>query len=305
MKAVRRFDPERGVRLVSFALHWIRAEIHEYILRNWRLVKIATTKAQRKLFFNLRSMKTGARALTPAEADAIAKELGVKPEEVRRDGNAPVRPATWRSIRSRATRATSSRRSRIWPTRDDDPAQILERAETSAQPQRRPARRARASSTRAAAGSSRRAGCARTTPATLQDLADEYGVSAERIRQIESKALKSMRGQMARCSELTPRSHADDAGRRAGVSVRAAPAYSSTCVPSSTTRLVGMRKKSVAFDRVARHRHEQPLAPQRHARARRSRSASRARRRTTCPSCRTRSRGGRRPRAAPARRDPR
>src|SRR3954469_23585205 len=82
MKAVRRFDPERGVRLVSFALHWIRAEIHEHILRNWRLVKIATTKAQRKLFFNLRSMKASTRSLTPAEAKAIAKELGVKPEEV-------------------------------------------------------------------------------------------------------------------------------------------------------------------------------------------------------------------------------
>src|SRR5205814_3618682 len=82
MKAVRRFDPERGVRLVSFALHWIRAEIHEYILRNWRLVKIATTKAQRKLFFNLRSMKPGMAALTRKEASGIAKALGVKPEEV-------------------------------------------------------------------------------------------------------------------------------------------------------------------------------------------------------------------------------
>src|SRR5258706_11030188 len=82
MKAVRRFDPERGVRLVSFALHWIRAEIHEHILRNWRLVKIATTKAQRKLFFNLRSMKTTTHALSPAEVKSIAKELGVKPEEV-------------------------------------------------------------------------------------------------------------------------------------------------------------------------------------------------------------------------------
>src|SRR3954463_2899878 len=82
MKAVRRFDPERGVRLVAFALHWIRAEIQEYILRNWRLVKIATTQAQRKLFFILRSMKASARALTPAEAKAIAKDLGVKPEEV-------------------------------------------------------------------------------------------------------------------------------------------------------------------------------------------------------------------------------
>ncbi len=82
MKAVRRFDPERGVRLVSFALHWIRAEIHEYILRNWRLVKVATTKAQRKLFFNLRGMKKTTASLTPSEARAIAKELGVKPEEV-------------------------------------------------------------------------------------------------------------------------------------------------------------------------------------------------------------------------------
>src|SRR5438874_12331906 len=82
MKAVRRFDPERGVRLVSFALHWIRAEMHEYILRNWRLMKIATTKAQRKLFFNLRSMKGGPGALSRKEALSIAKDLGVKPEEV-------------------------------------------------------------------------------------------------------------------------------------------------------------------------------------------------------------------------------
>src|SRR3981081_2070172 len=82
MKAVRRFDPERGVRLVSFALHWIKAEIHEHILRNWRLVKIPTTKAQRKLFFNLRSMKAGPGALTRREAFSIAKDLGVKPEEV-------------------------------------------------------------------------------------------------------------------------------------------------------------------------------------------------------------------------------
>src|SRR6266853_5549594 len=82
MKAVKRFDPERGVRLVSFALHWIRAEIHEYILRNWRLVKVATTKAQRKLFFNLRSMKAGPGALTRKEALSIAKDLGVKTEEV-------------------------------------------------------------------------------------------------------------------------------------------------------------------------------------------------------------------------------
>src|SRR5258706_13174273 len=82
MKAVKRFDPERGVRLVSFAIHWIRAEIHEFVLRNWRLVKIATTKAQRKLFFNLRSMKPSLDPLTPAQVRSIAKTLGVKPEEV-------------------------------------------------------------------------------------------------------------------------------------------------------------------------------------------------------------------------------
>ncbi len=82
MKAVRRFDPERGVRLVSFAIHWIRAEIHEFVLRNWRMVKIATTKAQRKLFFNLRSMKPSLNPLTRTEIRSIAKELRVKPEEV-------------------------------------------------------------------------------------------------------------------------------------------------------------------------------------------------------------------------------
>src|SRR4030081_3799273 len=82
VKAGRRFDPERGVRLVSFALHWIRAEIHEHILRNWRLVKIATTKAQRKLFFNLRSMKPKLESLTPSEIANMAETLKVKPEEV-------------------------------------------------------------------------------------------------------------------------------------------------------------------------------------------------------------------------------
>ncbi len=82
MKAVKRFDPERGVRLVSFALHWIKAEIHEFILRNWRLVKVATTKAQRKLFFNLRSMKQGVGTMSQDEVARIARELNVKPEEV-------------------------------------------------------------------------------------------------------------------------------------------------------------------------------------------------------------------------------
>ena len=195
MKAVRRFDPERGVRLVSFALHWIRAEIHEYVLRNWRLVRLATTKAQRKLFFNLRRMKVRSAALSDKEALAIAKDLGVKPEEVL----------------EMETRLTG-RDVALDPQSDDDdegltpiayltdtenePVQILERAETETN---------RAEGLKRALAKlddrSRRIIEARwltdANPATLQDLADEYGVSAERIRQIEGKAIKSMRGQMA------------------------------------------------------------------------------------------------------------
>src|SRR5216110_271792 len=194
MKAVRRFDPERGVRLVSFALHWIRAEMHEYILPNWRLVKLATTKAQRKLFFNLRSMKGGMGALTRKEADTIARELGVKTEEVfemeMRLGGSDVAldptPGDEESVTPIAYLTDT----------EDEPVQILERAET--------ARNRSVGLHRAIAkldDRSRRIIEARwlkeEDPATLQELADEYGVSAERIRQIESKAIKTMRGQMA------------------------------------------------------------------------------------------------------------
>ena len=193
MKAVRRFDPERGVRLVSFALHWIKAEIHEYILRNWRLVKVATTKAQRKLFFNLRSMKTSSHALSRDEAAAIARELGVKPEEV-------VEMETRLSGHDIALDPTPSDDDEhayapiAWLTDGaDEPAQVLERKQTE---QGRSEGLRRALSKLDAR--SRRIIEARwlkeTDPATLQELADEYGVSAERIRQIESKALKQMRG---------------------------------------------------------------------------------------------------------------
>ena len=195
MKAVRRFDPERGVRLVSFALHWIRAEIHEHVLRNWRLVKIATTKAQRKLFFNLRSMKRSSASLTRSEADQIAKELGVKPEEVLEmetrisggDVSLDPTPGDEESVTPIAYLTDS----------DDEPVEILERKETAAN---------RSQGLRTAMAQlddrSRRIIEARwlredDDSATLQELADEYGVSAERIRQIESKALKTMRSQMA------------------------------------------------------------------------------------------------------------
>ncbi len=194
MKAVRRFDPERGVRLVSFALHWIKAEIHEYILRNWRLVKVATTKAQRKLFFNLRSMKSSTAALTHGEAREIANTLGVKPEEV-------LEMETRLSGADVALDPTPEDEDRITPIsyltdEEDEPVRILEKAETA---------RNRSTGLRTAMAKlddrSRRIIEARwlkeEDPATLQELADEYGVSAERIRQIESKALKTMRAQMA------------------------------------------------------------------------------------------------------------
>jgi RNA polymerase sigma-32 factor len=195
MKAVRRFDPERGVRLVSFALHWIRAEIHEHILRNWRLVKIATTKAQRKLFFNLRSMKPKLAPLTRTEANGIAKALGVKPEEVlemetRLSGqDVAIDPPAGDDGETMTPSAylTDS---------EAEPVQILEREET-----------ARNRSTGLKSALSRLDSRSRNIiearwlreddPATLQDLADQYGVSAERIRQIESKALKTMRDEMA------------------------------------------------------------------------------------------------------------
>jgi RNA polymerase sigma-32 factor len=194
MKAVRRFDPERGVRLVSFALHWIRAEIHEYVLRNWRLVKVATTKAQRKLFFNLRRMKVRSAALSTKEAHAIAKDLGVRPEEVfemetrltGRDVALEPQPEDDGDSLSPIAYLTDT---------ENEPVQILERAETAQN---------RTDGLKLALAKlddrSRRIIEARwlveDDPATLQDLADEYGVSAERIRQIEGKALKSMRSQM-------------------------------------------------------------------------------------------------------------
>ena len=198
MKAVHRFDPERGVRLVSFALHWIRAEIHEHVLRNWRLVKIATTKAQRKLFFNLRSMKRTSAALTRAEAKTIAKKLGVKPEEVLEmetriaggDVSLDPTPGDEDAITPIAYLADP----------DEEPAEILERRQTASN---------RSKGLRTAMAQlddrSRRIIEARwlnvdddgSGGSTLHDLAAEFGVSAERIRQIEASAMKKMRTALA------------------------------------------------------------------------------------------------------------
>jgi RNA polymerase sigma-32 factor len=194
MKAVKRFDPDRGVRLVSFAIHWIKAEIHEFVLRNWRLVKIATTKAQRKLFFNLRSMRPGLDPLTLSEIRAMAKQLNVKPEEVR-------------EMEARL----AGQEMALEPVGDDDegrlapiayladgspgPSEVLESEQDEA---------VRNRGLRSALGSldprSRRIIEARwlkeKNPATLHDLAGEFKVSAERIRQIEAKALQKMKGAM-------------------------------------------------------------------------------------------------------------
>lgn len=198
MKAVKRFDPERGVRLVSFAMHWIKAEIHEYILKNWRLVKIATTKAQRKLFFNLRSMKKGFSTLGPAEVQEVAKTLGVKPEEVvemetrMTGGDVSLEPTAEDEDEHYAPIAYLAADSSVEPTA------IIERKERD---------RLQTDGLQAAlAGLDERSRAIvqrrwlvedGEDAATLHELAAEYGVSAERIRQIEAKALQKMKGLLA------------------------------------------------------------------------------------------------------------
>ncbi len=191
MKAVKRFDPERGVRLVSFAVHWIRAEIHEFILRNWRLVKVATTKAQRKLFFNLRSLKKGAGALSRQEIDAVANHLGVRQEDV---VEMEARLAGHEMALEPVGDGDDEHLSPIaYLTDGSEPSQQIEEEQTG---------RLQAQGLQLALQSldprSRRIIEARwlreDDTATLHDLAAEFNVSAERIRQIEQKAMQKMRG---------------------------------------------------------------------------------------------------------------
>jgi len=192
MKAVRRFDGERGVRLVSFAIHWIRAEMHEYILRNWRLVKVATTKAQRKLFFNLRSMKKGLGYLGPDEVNSIAKDLGVKPEEVvemeSRMGGQDISMETHGGDEDEGTGPIAY----LAADATNEPAALLEQAQTSQLREH-----GLTGALQSLDDRSRRIIEARwlteNGSATLHELAAEYGVSAERIRQIEQKALQKMK----------------------------------------------------------------------------------------------------------------
>jgi RNA polymerase sigma-32 factor len=194
MKAVKRFDPERGVRLVSFAIHWIKAEMHEYILRNWRLVRVATTKAQRKLFFNLRSMKRSLGTLSPDEVTRIATVLNVKPHEV-------VEMETRMSGGDIALEPASDDDEAFAPIQylsdpDSEPSDLIETIEFE-----HGRTRGLAVALASLDPRSRRIIEARwlkeKDPATLHDLAAEFSVSAERIRQIESKALTKMKSAFA------------------------------------------------------------------------------------------------------------
>ena len=197
MKAVKRFDPDVGVRLVSFAVHWIRAEMHEFILRNWRIVKVATTKAQRKLFFNLRKSKTRLGWLNAEEVRAVAADLNVSEREVLEmesrlsgrdigfdlssdddDDHAPPAPAAYLMAQ------------------DEGPAQAYERNDTEDN-QLELLREGLARLDARSRDIIRRRWLDDGNKVTLQELADEYGVSAERIRQVESNALKKMKALFA------------------------------------------------------------------------------------------------------------
>jgi RNA polymerase sigma-32 factor len=195
MKAVRRFDPERGVRLASFAIHWIKAEVHEYILRNWRLVKIATTKAQRKLFFNLRSLKASSATLTPNEVKQVAQTLNVKESDVVemeqriQGGDVSLEPSPDDSdevVTPIAYLADTA----------EGPAAAIER-DQSERLQSEGLSRALESLDERSRRIIRARWLTESQPKTLHELADEFGVSAERIRQIEAKAMQKMKGELA------------------------------------------------------------------------------------------------------------
>jgi RNA polymerase sigma-32 factor len=197
MKAVKRFDPSVGVRLVSFAVHWIRAEMHEFILKNWRIVKVATTKAQRKLFFNLRKSKTRLGWLNAEEVRAVALDLNVSEREVLEmesrlsgrdigfdlssdddDDHAPPAPVSY------------------LVANDEDPSQAYERAD-SEDSQLELLREGLSRLDGRSRDIIKRRWLDADSKITLQELADEYGVSAERIRQVEANALKKMRALFA------------------------------------------------------------------------------------------------------------
>jgi len=195
MKAVKRFDPSLNVRLVSFAVHWIRAEIHEYVLRNWRLVKIATTKAQRKLFFNLRRLKKNLAWLSAEETAAVARDLGVTPGEVTEmEKRLAARDLSFDPLPAGEDEEIYAPAA-ILPAPDADPAMQVEEAESAANATE--GLRDALSRLDARSRNIVERRWMSEDKATLHELADQYGVSAERIRQIESSALGKLRGLIA------------------------------------------------------------------------------------------------------------
>jgi RNA polymerase sigma-32 factor len=193
MKAVKRFDPNVGVRLVSFAVHWIRAEIHEYVLRNWRLVKVATTKTQRKLFFNLRRMKKNLAWLSEEETKAVARDLGVEASDVRemeqrlygRDLSFDPAPDREEESHSPALYLTAT---------NSDPGLELEREEWEEDSTERLTEALKALDERSRGILERR--WMTDQKATLHELAAKYGISAERVRQLENNAIRKLKSLM-------------------------------------------------------------------------------------------------------------
>ena len=192
MKAVRRFNPEKGVRVVSLAVHWIKAEIHEFILRNWRIVKIATTKSQRKLFFNLRSAKKELQWLSADEAKAVAEDLGVEVKDVMEmEMRLTSRDATFDAPADDDEDSVAYSPSLYLESKGADPAELIENDDFEDDNNSRLAEAVNSLDDRSQSILQRR--WLDDKKATLHQLADEYGVSAERIRQLEKNAMKKVR----------------------------------------------------------------------------------------------------------------
>ncbi|MCP1727941.1 RNA polymerase sigma-32 factor [Natronospira proteinivora] len=198
MKAVKRFDPSVGVRLISFAVHWIRAEIHEYVIRNWRIVKIATTKAQRKLFFNLRKAKHRLGWFSKDEVDNVARDLGVSSEQVMEmEGRLAHHDVAFDPYPgANDDEEGSYAPAHYLPDSSSDPAVAVEADDWSDSGSRRLSQALSRLDERSRHIVQSR-WMSEDGKTTLHDLADEYGVSAERIRQIENSAIKKLRGYMA------------------------------------------------------------------------------------------------------------
>jgi RNA polymerase sigma-32 factor len=196
MKAVRRFDPDKGVRLVSYAVHWIRAEIHEFILRNWRIVKVATTKAQRKLFFNLRSKKKHLGWFSQQEVNEVAEDLGVKPETVlEMESRLYGRDLSWDLPPGVDEDERSVSPCNWLPDERSEPAKLVEQQDATSSQQQLLLDAMEQLDERSRAILQAR--WLSDSKSTLQELAKEYGVSAERIRQIEKSAMNKIKAQIA------------------------------------------------------------------------------------------------------------